>query len=191
MKRLRRLLMPVILLLVAVESVSPPGPFIQPVLGASRRDWNPHSFWHDHWGVSGVHKGIDIVARPGTPVVAAQSGLVLFAGRIELGGNDVLVLTPRGWLQYYAHLDALRTEAGNWLAAGASVGTVGTTGDAAGKPAHLHYSVLTLIPRPWDIRWAPQGWKLMFYRNPDPLLSTQSTAQDLANRQPSVFRGGG
>lgn len=169
-KRLRRILLPLVLLPMAVESVAPPGAFVQPVMAAGRRDWNPASFWHDRWGASGVHKGIDIFAREGTPVVAAQSGLVLFTGQVRLGGDVVLVVTPRGWLHYYAHLHDIRTEAGDWLPADAPVGSVGTSGDAAGRPAHLHYSVLTLVPRPWAIRWTTQGWKRMFYRDPDRLL---------------------
>lgn len=170
MKRVRRL-WPAVLLLVLIETLAPAGRFVQPVAGAARRDWNPASFWHGNWGASGVHKGIDIFARTGTPVVAAQSGLVLYTGEISLGGNVALLITPRGWLHYYAHLNRIDARQGRWLAAGAPVGTVGATGDAVGRPAHLHYSVLTLIPRPWDIHLGEQGWKRMFYRNPDHLIS--------------------
>lgn len=82
----------------------------------------------------------------------------------------VLVLTPRGWLHYYAHLDSIQTRPGAWVVPGEPIGGVGATGNAAGMPPHLHYAVLTLVPRPWDIRWAPQGWKRMFYRDPGGLL---------------------
>ncbi len=169
MKRVRRL-WPAALLLALIETLAPAGRFVQPVAGASRHDWNPASFWHGHWGASGVHKGIDIFAHTGTPVVAAQPGLVLYTGQIALGGNVALVITPRGWLHYYAHLNRIDTQQGRWLNASESVGTVGTTGDAVGRPAHLHYSVVTLIPRPWEFRLGEQGWKRMFYRNPDRLL---------------------
>jgi len=174
MKRVRRL-WPTVLLLALIETLAPAGRFVQPVAGASCRDWNPASFWHGNWGASGVHKGIDIFASTGTPVVAAQSGLVLYTGNISLGGNVALLITPRGWLHYYAHLNRIDARQGRWLAAGAPIGAVGATGDAVGRPAHLHYSVLTLVPRPWDFRWGKQGWKRMFYRNPDWLLREQST----------------
>ena len=99
---------------------------------------------------------------------------MLYTGEISLGGNVALLITPRGWLHYYAHLNRIDARQGRWLKAGASVGAVGATGDAVGQPAHLHYSVLTLIPRLWDFRLGEQGWKRMFYRNPDRLLGDQS-----------------
>lgn len=51
-----------------------------PVQGATHADWNPRSFWYYPWGASGVHKGIDIFAPEGRPVLAATSGLVLVSG---------------------------------------------------------------------------------------------------------------
>ena len=165
-----RLLLFALLAAALVEALSPASPFTQPVSGASRRDWHEESFWFAPWGISGVHKGIDIFARRGTTVMAAQPGLVLYRGTIEQGGKVVLVLTPRGWLHYYAHLDSIMTKPGAWVVPGEPIGEVGDTGNAAGKPTHLHYAVLTLVPRPWDIRWAPQGWKRMFYRDPGQLL---------------------
>lgn len=169
MRRTWRL--PALLLAAAVVEALLPGPACrQPVAGAGRGDWNPASFGYAPWGESGVHKGIDIFARRGTPVLAAQAGFVLYRGEIARGGRVVLMLTPRGWLHYYAHLDGLRAEAGHWLAAGDPVGTVGDSGNARGKPPHLHYAVLTLVPRPWELGPEPQGWKRMFYRDPGRLL---------------------
>jgi membrane-bound metal-dependent hydrolase YbcI (DUF457 family) len=77
-----------------------------------------------------------------------------------------MVFHPRGWFHYYAHLDTLRTRRWSWVVQGEPLGEVGNTGNAAATPPHLHYAILSLAPRPWDIRWAPQGWKRMFYRNP-------------------------
>jgi len=165
-----RILFGFVALAAAAESILPPSAFTQPVLGASRRDWNPQTFWFSPWGKSGVHKGIDIFATRGETVMAAQTGVVLWRGEIAQGGKVILVLTPRGWLHYYAHLEHMQTKPGAWVVASEPIGGVGATGNAAGKPAHLHYSVLTLVPRPWEMRWAPQGWKRMFYRDPGRLL---------------------
>ncbi len=155
---------------VLLEAYWPNPALAQPVLGASSKDWNPKSFWHPHWGASGVHKGIDIFARRGTPVQASEKGLVVFEGEFRQGGNAVLVLSPRGWLHYYAHLDSTLTQAGEWVGAREVIGTVGTSGNAAGKPAHLHYAIFSLIPRPLAYRPVEQGWKRLFYRDPSKLL---------------------
>ena len=53
---------------------------------------------------------------------------------------------------------------------GDAVGKVGTSGNAAGKAPHLHYAVLQLIPRIWKATGAAQGWKRMFFVDPNELL---------------------
>jgi murein DD-endopeptidase MepM/ murein hydrolase activator NlpD len=149
---------------------APERPII-PVLGAARSDWNPSSFWHAPWGRSGVHKGIDIFARSGTPVVAPSYGVVLFAGELSAGGNVVLFLGP-GWrLHYFAHLRDIAVTVGSPLARGAILGSVGDTGNAKGKPPHLHYAVMTLLPKPWRADGSPQGWKKAFYLDPEEALA--------------------
>lgn len=137
-----------------------------PVQNATPKDWNPYSYWYYPWGKSGVHKGIDIFAKAGTPVIASTAGIVLFKGQIALGGNVVAVLGPKWRVHYYAHLQSSDVHYLEWLNRGEAIGRVGTTGNAAGKPAHLHYSVVTLIPNPAEITTETQGWKRMFYMNP-------------------------
>lgn len=51
-----RLLLTLLALAACAEALYPAVSLTQPVLGATSRDWNPHSFWHAPWGVSGVHK---------------------------------------------------------------------------------------------------------------------------------------
>ena len=125
----------IVLGLLIAWAVLPEWPRI-PVEGASARDWNPRTFWFEPWGRSGVHKGIDIFARSGTPVRSASYGLVLYRGEIALGGKVVLVLAPKWRLHYYAHLDSLDAYPGQPVLAGSRLGTVGTTGNAAGTPPH-------------------------------------------------------
>jgi len=139
---------------------------VVPVQNATNKDWNPYSYWYFPWGKSGVHKGIDIFAKAGTPVLASTSGLVLFKGNFELGGNVVAVLGPKWRLFYYAHLQKTNVHFLDWVNQGEAIGRVGTTGNAAGKPAHLHFSVMSLIPNPAEITTETQGWKRMFYVNP-------------------------
>jgi len=153
--------------------IIPEGRHQIPVLGASAKDWNPASFWYYPWGRSGVHKGIDIFAVEGKPVVAGMRGLVVYVGTIEMGGNVVLVLGTKWRFYYYAHLKTISVTAGQWLDTGESVGSVGTTGNAQGKPPHLHFAIYSLLPMlnqyDPDLR---QAWQKMFYINPNDFLST-------------------
>ena len=128
--------------------------------------YNAQSFWAYPWGKSVTHKGVDIFAPKGTPVQAATSGIVLYAGILKLGGNVVFVLGPKWRLHYYAHLNTIQAKALSWVYRGENIGAVGASGNAAGKPPHLHYAIQTAIPYPWRMDGDRQGWKKMFYLNP-------------------------
>lgn len=148
-----------------------PETLVIPVKGASKADWNHNTFWHP-WGKSGVHKGIDIFAKEGTPVVAASSGMVIYAGNISQGGNIVSILGPKWRIHYYAHLKEISVPSLKYITRGEIIGTVGTTGNAVGKPPHLHYSIITQIPYLWLYKFEPNGFDRMFYLNPHEILIT-------------------
>jgi len=139
---------------------------IIPVQNATTKDWNQETFWYEPWGSSGVHKGIDIFGSKGTPLLSATDGVVIFSGDISKGGKVIAVLGPKWRIHYYAHLDSATVSAGKWVSRGETVGTLGDSGNAAGKPPHLHYSILTLVPYPWRWDLSTQGWKKMFYLDP-------------------------
>jgi len=155
------------LLMIASVGFLIPERLLIPVAGASFADWNENTFWYEPWGASGVHKGIDIFAQKGTDVVAATGGLVVFRGENRLGGNVLLVLGPKWRLHYYAHMESSRASFGSVVSRGETIGLVGSTGNAAGKQSHLHYVILTAIPYPWRIDGSTQGWKKMFYLDPN------------------------
>ncbi len=143
-----------------------PQNLIQPVENATKADYHPNSFWFYPWGTSGTHKGVDIFAKTGTPVLAATSGFVINCGNIKKGGNYVLLLGPKWRFTYYAHLKEIKTKRWHFVKKGKEIGSVGTSGNAAGKPPHLHFTLFTAIPYPWRIDKSPQGWKKMFFLNP-------------------------
>ena len=140
---------------------------VVPVAGASEKSWNPKSFWHHPWGESVTHKGIDIFARKGKPVVSATHGICVYSGELVRGGTSAVVLGPKWRLHLYAHLRGVDVSTFDLLGAGEEIGTVGDSGNAKGKQPHLHYGILTLVPYPWRIDGSVQGWKKMFYLNPD------------------------
>ena len=125
-----------------------------------------------------MHKGIDIFKAHGTAVVAASSGIVVYRGYLKLGGNVVIILGPKWRLHYYAHMDSILVRTGNAVRAGDKIGAVGTSGNAAGKEPHLHYVIQSLVPYPRRYRSGPQGWKLMFYLNPDEELRKSRMTTD-------------
>lgn len=138
-----------------------------PVANATKKDWHRDSYWFFPWGRSGVHKGIDIFAKKGTPALASTTGIVLFKGNLKLGGNVIAILGPKWRIHYYAHLQTQDVHFLEWVNRADKVGQVGTSGNAKGKQPHLHYSILSLLPSISEITLEPQGWKRMFYMNPN------------------------
>ncbi|MDR2013206.1 MAG: M23 family metallopeptidase [Rhodanobacter sp.] len=157
-----------LLAILVIGFLVPEKPLI-PVEGATRTDWNPKSFWFEPWGQSGVHKGIDIFAKQGRPVISAVPGVLIYHGQLGIGGNVVAILGPKWRIHYYAHL-AESVPVPLLVAAGQQIGSVGTSGNAVGKPPHLHYAVLSIIPLPWRFSTATQGWKRIFFLDPAEVL---------------------
>ena len=86
------------------------------------------------------HAGIDLIAPRGTPIQAAASGRVVFAGPARGGwGKLVVVLNSDGVRTLYAHLSKIDVRRGMLVDTGTRLGLVGATGDASGP--HLHFEV--------------------------------------------------
>lgn len=94
----------------------------------------------------GGHKGIDIFAPKGTPLVACVNGVVSKIGNERTnrtGGNTVSILGDDGLTYYYAHLDSVNNELkkGQRISQKSFIGTIGDSGNAKGKHPHLHFSI--------------------------------------------------
>lgn len=116
------------------------------------------------------HKGVDIFAARGTPVVAAAAGVIVKRDSSAVGGLSVYErdLDSRT-IYYYAHLNGWRAglKEGDLVRQGDVIGYVGSTGNVSGSP-HLHFAVFTVTdPNQW---W--RGRDL----NPYELLRAASTA---------------
>lgn len=142
-----------------------------PVEGATKNSYNQQSFWYYPWGKSGTHKGVDIFAKEGTNIRSSVNGMVVYTGQLGMGGNVVVVLGPKWRFHYYAHLKEIKTKRLSWVSPSTIIATVGTTGNAKGKPPHLHYAITTLIPYVWKADKSPQGYNKMFYLNPVSFLN--------------------
>ena len=137
-----------------------------PVDGATTADWHPESFWYEPWGSSVVHRGIDIFAERGTDIIAPAGLVILRAGESGKSGKFAVGLDRSLRVHYFAHMDNVLIDGADWVAASTRIGLVGDTGNAKGKPPHLHYGVASVIPRPWNITDQTLGHLRAYYLNP-------------------------
>ncbi|MBP7964914.1 MAG: M23 family metallopeptidase [Caldilineaceae bacterium] len=108
------------------------GHFAWPLYG-----WITQGF---HVDQDSTHRGLDIAAREGTLVTAADRGVVIRAGWNDQGyGNLVIIDHNIDYLTLYAHLDQIDVAEGDIVAQGQVIGTVGSTGNSTGP--HLHFEI--------------------------------------------------
>ena len=89
-----------------------------------------------------THLGQDIANVTGTPISAAASGYVSFAGVMGGYGNVVILthsINGQSYATVYAHMSAINVSAGQAVSQGQTVGLVGSTGRSTGP--HLHFEV--------------------------------------------------
>lgn len=101
--------------------------------------------WGAPRGTGRTHEGQDIFAPKGTPILSATNGYIYKIGENNLGGQTVSVISAGGRVYYYAHLDRYPPglEVGDRVTTRTVLGYVGTTGNAAGTPPHLHFGIYT------------------------------------------------
>lgn len=86
------------------------------------------------------HLGLDLAAKRGTPILAAQAGTVIYTGREFRGyGRMVLVESAHGWATLYAHMDKILISEGQKVTQGQLLGAMGASGHATG--VHLHFEI--------------------------------------------------
>lgn len=124
-----------------VEPTPVPEGFIWPVQGTVLRSFGEKSD-------GSRSDGLDIEVAAGTPVRAAQAGVVAYAGsEIQGYGNMLLLTHPGGFVTIYAHNDTLLVHTGETVFRGQSIATVGNSGGV--DVAELHFQ-LRAGERPLD-----------------------------------------
>lgn len=99
-------------------------------------------------GASSNHPAIDIGAPMGTDVVAADGGVVIYAGTNGGYGNSVGIKHDNGMVTYYNHLSAWNVNVGDTVAQGQQIANVGSTGISTGP--HLDFKILNADGEPVD-----------------------------------------
>jgi LysM repeat protein len=128
-------------------------PFIQDIV-----DYfiNPVPIGHKTQGLHGPgHRGIDIGAPMGAPILAAASGIVELAHTGWSGGygNMVIIEHSNGTKTLYGHMSKIATYTGAQVTQGETIGFVGSTGHSTGP--HLHFEVFNARNPGADWSWKP------------------------------------
>ena len=96
----------------------------------------------DTWGASRgdgrYHQGVDMMAASGTPTVAPVSGQVEHRSS-SLGGLSWYIYGDDGNTYYGTHLSGFASQGAGWVAAGTTIGYVGSSGNASASAPHLHF----------------------------------------------------
>jgi murein DD-endopeptidase MepM/ murein hydrolase activator NlpD len=107
------------------------------------------------------HQGVDFAASEGSPVVAANAGVVVLAQALPLGGNTVVIDHGQGVLTEYLHLSALAAGVGARVERGALIGRIGATGLVTGPSLH------------WGLYVNGTWVNPLFWMEPHPGLTSQ------------------
>lgn len=111
------------------------GQWVLPVAGYSLTATfgETSSYWETY------HTGLDFAAASGTPLVAISSGTITSAGYDGAYGNKTVLTLEDGTEIWYCHQTSFTVSAGQEVAPGDQIGTVGATGNVTGP--HLHLEV--------------------------------------------------
>src|SRR5262249_10892115 len=88
---------------------------------------------------AGFHKGIDLKADRGTPVLATNSGAVVLASNFKAHGKTVMINHGQGVMTIYLHMSSISVKVRQKVRKGQEIGKVGATGLATAP--HVHYQV--------------------------------------------------
>jgi murein DD-endopeptidase MepM/ murein hydrolase activator NlpD len=100
---------------------------------------------------AGFHKGIDLRAAKGTPVLAANTGTVVLAQTLKAHGKTVMINHGQGVMTIYLHMQSLSVKDRQKVHKGQEIGKVGSTGLSTAP--HVHFQVFVhgvpVDPKPW------------------------------------------
>lgn len=98
------------------------------------------------------HRGVDIAAPYGTPIYAADSGVVVQVVPMHYSwGNYVQIDHGNGYKTLYAHMSSFAVQLGDTVSQGQVIGYVGSTGDSTGNHCHLEMSYNDVLFSPRDV----------------------------------------
>ena len=103
-----------------------------------------------------VHMGVDLASLANSPVPAANTGRVVFAGKIGIYGHTVIIDHGFGLFSLYGHLSHVAVSKGQMIERGSILGRSGMTGLAGGD--HLHFGMLVHDTFVNPVEWWDAAW---------------------------------
>ena len=129
------------------------GAFGVPASGAASSPYGQRRVFHPG-AYPYLHEGADVAAPLGALITAPAAGTVAWTGPLAIRGAIVVLDHGFGVFSVMSHLDRIDVEAGQMVAPGDSLGTVGSTGRSTGP--HLHWEVhvggVAVDPAVWTWR---------------------------------------
>ena len=102
--------------------------------------WPADNHFLSGYDFTAIHRGLDIKAKLGALLYAADSGVIVYAGPNAYGyGNLIVIDHGNGWQTVYGHLSQWNVACGQSVFQGNLIGLAGNTGNSSG--AHLHFEV--------------------------------------------------
>jgi len=131
------------------------GPLLRPSSGYVSTEFGVQRYYNGVYADDYYHRGVDYAAATGSPIVAPAAGHIRLVGRVrdgfEIHGNTVGIDHGQGVLSIMIHMNRIDVQEGEFVAAGQTVGGVGSTGASTGP--HLHWGLyvngVAVDPVPW------------------------------------------
>ena len=122
------------------------------LVGTGSFIWPAPKHWLSGTPYTAWHPGIDIAAKLGDPVYAADNGIVIYAGWNNWGyGNLVVIDHGNGWQTYYAHNSEIYVSCGQNVYQGSVISAAGSTGHSTGPHLHFETRFNGTIPNPFNV----------------------------------------
>ncbi len=112
--------------------------FISPLSGRISSTFGKRRYYNGK--AKSPHKGTDIAAKRGTPIVATEDGKVALREDLFFNGNTIYLDHGEGVISIYSHMQKFAVKNGDEVKKGDVIGYVGTTGRSTGP--HLHFGII-------------------------------------------------
>ncbi len=134
-----------------------------------------------------VHLGFDLSVTQHVPVLAANEGIVVFAERLGIYGNCVVVDHGYGVQTIYGHLSEIAVKPGDAVKQGQAMGRSGSTGLALGDHIHFSMQVDGVEVNPvewWDGHWLHDHvWARLGLQGAQPAASVSGDGETRTKRR--------